>query len=88
MKQNHVIETIGSITKMEHLRAQEQGVLGNTLVLNTVSPFPGIKEKNIAIEKGTNNPINNATTPNGPAVVLPSVSYPITFPCPKKPNPK
>lgn len=44
MEQNRVIETIGSITKMEHLRSQKTGMLENTLVLNNVTPFPGVKD--------------------------------------------
>jgi hypothetical protein len=46
MEQNKVIETIGSITKMEHLRSMETDVMKNTLVLNNVTPFPGLQDKN------------------------------------------
>ncbi|QQS52602.1 MAG: hypothetical protein IPM71_07670 [Bacteroidota bacterium] len=45
MEENKVIETIGSITKMEHLRSVETGPLVNTLVLNNITPFPGIKSE-------------------------------------------
>jgi hypothetical protein len=45
MDQNQVIETIGSITKMEYLCALNEGVKENTLVLNNVTPFPGLREK-------------------------------------------
>ncbi len=43
MDTNKVIETIGSITKMENLRALEQGVIDNSLVLTSIDPFPGYK---------------------------------------------
>lgn len=43
MNENEIIETIGSITKMEHLRSLEQDTLPNSLVLRTVDPFPGYK---------------------------------------------
>jgi hypothetical protein len=45
MEQNRVIETIGSITKMEHLSSLEHSTLENTLVLNNTSPFPGVKDQ-------------------------------------------
>ncbi len=41
MEPNEVIETIGSITKMEKLCSIERDVLSNTLVLRNVDPFPG-----------------------------------------------
>lgn len=43
MDTNKVIETIGSITKMENLRALEQGAIDNSLVLTSIDPFPGYK---------------------------------------------
>jgi len=43
MDKNEVIETIGSITKMEDLRALSQDVVENSLVLVNVDPFPGFK---------------------------------------------
>ncbi|MBN1598419.1 MAG: hypothetical protein JW894_09000 [Bacteroidales bacterium] len=43
MEQHEVIETIGSITKMEHLRSLEDNVLENSLVLASVDPFPGYR---------------------------------------------
>ena len=45
MEQNKTIETIGSITKMEHLNSLESGMLKNTLVLHNVTPFPGVRHK-------------------------------------------
>jgi len=45
MDKNEIIETIGSITKMENLRALEQDIIENSLVLETVDPFPGYKSK-------------------------------------------
>jgi hypothetical protein len=48
MDYNEVIETIGSITKMESVKTIEQNILKNSLVLRTVDPFPGFhKEKDI-----------------------------------------
>lgn len=41
MEPNEVIETIGSITKMEKLRSLERDILDNTLVLRNIDPFPG-----------------------------------------------
>jgi hypothetical protein len=46
MKQNEVIETIGSITKMENLLSFEEDVLPNSLVLKNIDPFPGYQTKN------------------------------------------
>lgn len=43
MDANKVIETIGSITKMESLQTLEQNVIENSLVLASVDPFPGFK---------------------------------------------
>jgi hypothetical protein len=45
MDKNEVIETVGSITKMENLRALEQDTIENSLVLETVDPFPGYKSE-------------------------------------------
>lgn len=45
MNTNNVIETIGSITKMEHLCASSGGHLVNTLVLTNTNPFPGVANK-------------------------------------------
>ncbi len=42
-KEVEVIETIGSITKMESLRSLERDVLENTLVLLNTDPFPGYR---------------------------------------------
>lgn len=44
MEQYQTIETIGSITKFEHLKSQESHILKNTLVLHSVDPFPGVKD--------------------------------------------
>lgn len=52
MKQNEVIETIGSITKMENLLSFEQDVLPNSLVLKNIDPFPGFRAKNQNINIG------------------------------------
>lgn len=41
MEQNEVIETIGSITKMEEVCSLEQDTVKNTMVLRTTNPFPG-----------------------------------------------
>jgi hypothetical protein len=46
MENNEIIETIGSITKMENLCSLEQDVLKNTLVLKNIDPFPGYQTKN------------------------------------------
>jgi hypothetical protein len=43
MENHEIIETIGSITKMENLRAIEQDIVNNTLVLISIDPFPGYK---------------------------------------------
>ncbi len=47
MKNTNTIETIGSITKMEHLVDAPDTSLPNTLVLKNTNPFPGIKLENI-----------------------------------------
>jgi hypothetical protein len=41
MEQNCVIETIGSITKMENVISMYTDILENTLVLQNIDPFPG-----------------------------------------------
>ena len=41
MKSNQIIETTGSITKVETLTDVEQHILSNTLVLISENPFPG-----------------------------------------------
>lgn len=43
MEPNEVIETIGSVTKMEDLCSMEQDVVKNTLVLRNLNPFPGYR---------------------------------------------
>lgn len=43
MDTSEVIETIGSITKMEQLCSFEHDVLKNTLVLKNIDPFPGYR---------------------------------------------
>ena len=45
MEQSRVIETIGSITKMEHLNSIDEGNLNNTLVLHNATPFPGLSHE-------------------------------------------
>jgi hypothetical protein len=45
MKQTEVIETIGSITKMESLDSFEEDVLPNSMVLKNTDPFPGYRAK-------------------------------------------
>lgn len=52
MKQNEVIETIGSITKMENLLSFEHDVLPNSLVLKNIDPFPGYRSKNKNLKIG------------------------------------
>lgn len=49
MERNQVIETIGSITKVEHLTDLKTSVVNNSLVLKNVNPFPGITNQNISI---------------------------------------
>lgn len=49
MESNQVIETIGSITKMEHLTDIQTNVVKNTLVLKNVNPFPGVSNQNLSI---------------------------------------
>lgn len=46
MERNETIETIGSITKMEHLCSLEKDVLNNSMVLRNTDPFPGFRNHN------------------------------------------
>lgn len=41
MESNQIIETIGSITRMEHLKSIDHDILKNTFVLESLNPFPG-----------------------------------------------
>jgi hypothetical protein len=52
MENYEVIETIGSITKMESLRSLKQDIINNTLVLKNVDPFPGYKRTNDNLSPG------------------------------------
>jgi hypothetical protein len=45
MEYNNVIETIGSISKMEKLQSLEQDFTLNSLVLKNIDPFPGYRSK-------------------------------------------
>jgi hypothetical protein len=45
MNHSEVIETIGSITKMEGVISVEQNILENSLVLKSVDPFPGFHKE-------------------------------------------
>jgi hypothetical protein len=47
METNQFIETIGSITKIEHLCSLEEGILPNSMVLRNIEPFPGVKDHTI-----------------------------------------
>jgi len=62
MEPNEVIETIGSITKMEKLRSLERDVLNNTLVLRNIDPFPGYQTNN--------DPVGNDSKPGSIFIVL------------------
>jgi hypothetical protein len=46
MEQSRIIETIGSITKMEQVCALDSKILDNTLVLQNIRPFPGLQKEN------------------------------------------
>lgn len=46
MQQNSVIETIGSITKMENLQSIDNSMVENSLVLRNIDPFPGYRLPN------------------------------------------
>jgi hypothetical protein len=52
MERNDVIETIGSITKMENLRSLEYNILANSLVLKNIDPFPGYRTNNYKLNIG------------------------------------
>jgi hypothetical protein len=45
MEYNNIIETIGSITKMEILESLRNDVLSDSLVLRNILPFPGYNNK-------------------------------------------
>jgi hypothetical protein len=45
MDHSEVIETIGSITKMESVISIEQSILENSLVLKNIDPFPGFRKE-------------------------------------------
>lgn len=49
MERNSIIETIGSITKMENLQSDEYFIHDNILLLRNIDPFPGyhINEKEV-----------------------------------------
>ena len=55
MDSNKVIETIGSITKVEKLLAIEKDVIDNSMVLVNSDPFPGLKS-NAGTEGNLNKP--------------------------------
>lgn len=46
MEFSNVIETIGSITRMENLQPLEQDVIDHSLVLRNIDPFPGCHNDN------------------------------------------
>lgn len=47
MEENRVIETFGSITKVEQLHTLESKIIENTFVLETHEPFPGYHGENL-----------------------------------------
>ncbi len=47
MSGNKIIETMGSITKVEKLETLERNILQNTLALEEVEPFPGYHGANL-----------------------------------------
>jgi hypothetical protein len=51
MEHNNIIETIGSITKMEILESLQQDILPESLVLKNILPFPGYKYENLNLRK-------------------------------------
>jgi hypothetical protein len=51
MERNQVIETIGSITKVEHLTNVQIRGVKNSMVLKSVNPFPGITNQKSSISK-------------------------------------
>jgi hypothetical protein len=47
MDNSEVIETIGSITKMESVISIEQNIFENSLVLKSIDPFPGLRKQKV-----------------------------------------
>ncbi len=47
MSGNKIIETLGSIAKVEKLETLDSNILENTLVLEEVEPFPGYHGANL-----------------------------------------
>jgi len=47
MSQNRIIETMGSIAKVEKLETLSSNILENTLVLDEIEPFPGYHGANL-----------------------------------------
>ena len=45
MLSNQIIETTGCIIKTERLKSLEQNIMSNTLVLQSMKPFPGYEDK-------------------------------------------
>ena len=45
MLSNQIIETTGYIIKTERLKSLEKNIISNTLVLKSMKPFPGYKDK-------------------------------------------
>lgn len=41
MSEKHIIETLGSVSKVENIRALEHHIITNTFVVETLEPFPG-----------------------------------------------
>jgi hypothetical protein len=50
MAENKIIETFGSITKVEQLHTIDSNILDNTFVLETFEPFPGYHGENLPSE--------------------------------------
>ncbi len=53
MNTRHTIETIGSVTKLEHLHNIDFNILPDTLVLENVDPFPGYGYQGTNLPSGT-----------------------------------
>lgn len=53
MDYSQIIETIGSITKFEHLISILNGVETNTLVLKNIEPFPGAHIENSGAQRNS-----------------------------------
>ena len=51
MAENKIIETFGSITKVEQLHTIDSNILDNTFVLETFEPFPGYHGENLPSEE-------------------------------------